>query len=518
MNSRSVILFLILCTCSSSLGFSQQAAGLLPLVSPSIVVHTQDFSLTVLPITESKLLGLGVETNFSTGFCLDPDCRLIGTNYHAAITSHPRKIKGGKVIQCYLATGPDDEGATLNDGLPTGPLKYTPSRDLAIFELRHPLPHHHGIPFSLDDLQIGQAAEIYAYPKEGINPRRKLLQFHATFKGQTSTGLLAFDYNLSGNEAIRPGASGGIVVDTKTQRIVGILSAIARDGEPIALAVPVQSLADFVSKVQPFLAQSLFPSGKEIFPISADLYPKFVPPPSPVALQFRPVEPLEVQVLRSKAQFLADSMRNFIAVQSFTWGSGHKATPSAVAAYEVRVLDGYQQFREYPDGKKQLRDVPFPPLNTVMVPGGEWSELPEMVGTELRLKIHQAEDVVINGLRLKVFQYRADTEDRVCRFKSNFDFGFFEINKIVTVACYGEVWTDQDLNILRMSEHYELPGKWKDYQAVVTYGWLRQPGEPSRLIPLTISSQAEFNKKLYWCRGQFTHYQVFSSRVKIASN
>jgi hypothetical protein len=27
-----------------------------------------------------------------------------------------------------------------------------------------------------------------------------------------------------------------------------------------------------------------------------------------------------------------------------------------------------------------------------------------------------------------------------------------------------------------------------------------------------------FNKKLYWCRGRFTDYKVFSSRVKIAAN
>ena len=178
----------------------------------------------------------------------------------------------------------------------------------------------------------------------------------------------------------------------------------------------------------------------------------------------------------------------------------------------------YQRFRKYPDGKKELQNVPFPPLNNVMVSGGEWSELPEMVGTELRLRIHQAADVVVNERRMKVFQYGADPEDGVCRFKSILDFGFFAANKIVTVACYGEVWTDEDTNIIRMSEHYELPGKGKDYQGVVTYGWLqRQDGTP-RLIPLTIATQAEHNKKVYWCHGQFTDYRIFSSRVKITAN
>src|SRR5260370_25920868 len=101
---------------------------------------------------------------------------------------------------------------------------------------------------------------------------------------------------------------------------------------------------------------------------------------------------------------------------------------------------------------------------------------------------------------MKVFQYQADSEDGVCRFRSVFDFVFFTVNKDVTVACYGEVWTDEDMNILRMSEHYELGGKWKNYQGVVTYGWLTRADERARLIPLTIYIQAQFGKKVYWCR------------------
>jgi hypothetical protein len=479
------------------------------------VVDAQDFSKTVLPITELKL-GLVIEGRFGTGFCLDPACRFIGTNYHVAKIARPRKIEGEKVIQRYLATGPDDAGATVNDGASLSPMKYTLSRDLAIFELLHSLPHHHGAAFSLDDLQVGQEIDIYVYPKEGINPVRSLLQFHGAFKGQTTTGLLAFDYTVSADRTIRAGASGGIVVDRKSQQIVGILNGIARNGEAIALAVPVQSLVEFVTKVQPYLSQTIFPSTQGISSVSADLYPKYVPSPVDV-LQHRLEELAEVKLLRRKAQLLADSMRNFIAVQTLAWGSGDKE-PVAASAYEVQVLDGSQRFREYPDGKKELQNVPLPPLNTVMVPGGEWSELPEMVGTKLGLRIHQGIDVLVNERRMKVFQYWADPEDDVCKWRSVVEFGFFTINKDVTVACYGEVWTDEDTNILRMSEHYELPGKWRDFQGVVTYGWLQRADEAPKLIPLTISTQAEFGKKLYWCRGQFIDYKVFGSRVKILAN
>jgi hypothetical protein len=499
--------------------FLGQAAQTLPNPFPSgsssTAVDAQDFSKTVLPITELKL-GLGIEGRFGTGFCLDPACRFIGTNYHVAKLARPRKIEGEKIIQRYLDTGPDDKGATVNDGFSASPMKYTLSRDLAILELHHSLPHHHGAPFSLNDLQIGQQIDIYAYPKEGINPLRSLVQFHGSFKGQTTTGLLAFDYGLSGDRTIRPGASGGIVVDRKSQQIVGILNGTAKDGEAVALAVPVQSLAEFVTKVQPYLSQTIFPSTQGISPVSADLYPKYAPSRADV-LRHRPEEAAEVKALRRKAQLLADSMRNFIAVETFAWGSGDNE-PVAAAAYEVRILDGNQRFREYPDGKRELQNVPLPSLNTVMASGGEWSELPGMVGTKLGLKIHQGPDMVANERRIKVFQYWADPEDDVCKWRTVVDFGFFTTNKDATVACDGEVWTDEDTNILRISEHYELPGKWRNFRGVVTYGWLQRPDDAPRLIPLTISTQAEFNKKLYWCRGQFINYSVFSSRARILAN
>ncbi len=521
---RKIIPILILSSCLSPSARAQEASpSTIP--PPSTVEHTQDFSEIVVPITSVKFIPsvklgisgkpvpkLDMDTNLGTGFCLDAACRFIATNYHVAMTTRAGRIKREKIIQRYFATGPHDEGATANF-LPDGDvLPYATSRDLAIFELRRSLPHYHGLNLSLDELEVGQQVDIYGYPKGILNPIRTLTRFPAAFKGPTTSGLLAFEYQSDKPIRIQ-GASGGIVVDRETEKIVGILSATT---ESMALAVPVQTLADFVSKVQPFLAQRIFPSTKgTIPPASADIYPKFVEP-STDSLQHRSDEPAEVKVLRSKAQTLADSMRNFIAVQSFAWGSGGKE-PVAQAEYEVQVVDGYQRFREYPDGKKEFQDVPLPPISKAVGTGGEWSELPQMVGAAPRFKIHQFPDTVVNGRRMKVFQYHAEVEDGVCVFKSITDFVFFSTSKLFTVPCYGEVWTDEDTNILRMSEHYELPGKWEDYQAVVTYGRLKRADEPTTLVPLTIYTQAEFKKRVYWCRGAFMNYQVFDSRVKILS-
>jgi hypothetical protein len=526
---------LIACSCLSTAAVAQKLFPNPSTIEPSATAeHTEDFSEIVVPITSLKItpslkLGmsgkpgpnLGLEARFGTGFCLDAACGFIVTNYHVAVTTPADKVEREKIVQRYFATGPLDEGATPNYLPNLGVFPYATKRDLAVFELRRPLAHHHGLTFSLDELEVGQEVDIYGYPKGVINPYRKLTRFPAKFKGPTTSGLLAFDYQLSADRPIRiAGTSGGIVVDRKTEKIVGILSGTT---EATAVAVSIQTLVDFVSKVQPYLAQRIFPATKEISPVSADIYPKFVPLRSDAVLLHRPEEPYEVGVLRQQAQLLADNVRNFIAVQSFAWGSGDKE-PDVQAAYEVRVIDGVQRFRSYPDGKKELEEVPLPPRNGFVVPANEWSQLPKMVGTDFRLKVHQAPDMVRNKRRMKVFQYYASVEDNLCPLQPVEDFGFFTVSKTVAVACYGEVWTDEKLNIIRISERLELSEKlkafrgWEDIYVVLTYGWLERADEPPWLAPLTIYTEARYKKHIYWCRGHFTDYSVFSVRATLVKN
>jgi hypothetical protein len=515
MTSRLIIPALFLASCLSSSTLAQNTSPhSLALLLPPPIVPAHDFNpdKTVLAMTDLKIYGPAVTVKYGTGFCLDPACRFIGTNYHVAAPARIHKIKGKEIINRYLATGPNDVGATVNKSaaLLMGSEKYTLSRDLAVYELRYPVEGYHGIAYDLAELQAGDEVDIYAFPKAAINPIRHLSKFHATYFAETTDGMLVFRYG----GGIRPGASGGIVV--KNGKIVGILNAIGLENSTLAFAVKVQSLATFLSKVQPYLHAQLFPEDTPISPVSTDLYPPYAFPPT-TGTGRRPVEPPEVVALRQKAQAVSDGMRNFIAVQSFSWGVNNKV-PQREAQYEVRVIDGFQRFREYPDGKKEFRDVPLPTLNDVMAPGGEWSELPEMVGTRLNLKVHQAADATVNGRRVKVFQYKADPEDDICKFKSILDFEIFSVSKIHTVSCYGEVWTDEDFNIIRMSEHLNLFGTWKNYQAVVTFDWLQKESEPKKLIPITIASQAEYHNRTYWCLGLFTGYRVFDSRVKILTN
>jgi len=475
-----------------------------------------DMRQTVFPIVTSRInfSYLGLELDSGTGFCLDTSCRYIGTNYHVASLGHYRRIKNAEIVHSFLATGPSDKDAAPTSMMTGGSMNFALARDLAIFELRHPLKHHHGLAFSLNDMQIGQEVDIYTSP--GRMPFRSLIKLSGAFSGRTTSGLFAFDYKPSGGRTLSPGASGGIVVDRKTHQIVAILCGVEIENKLVALAVPASTLATFLEAEIPFLAAKLFPAGNGKLHILADLYPKFVPASRP-GLQRRDPEPAEVVLLRQKAQSLADSMKNYIAVQNFQWGSGEEKL-LAESALEVQVTEGTQTFRAYPDGKKLLSDIPFPNLADSMVPGGEWSELPAMVGQDRGLNIHQAPNTALNGRPIKVFQYWASIEDNVCSWRTVDDFIFFSRSKSKTVACYGEVWTDEDTNILRISENDELSGSWHDYRGAVNYGWLRNEGEPPRLIPVSFSTQVLHNKTVYWCRGLFTKYRRFDVRSRLIAS
>ncbi|MGH9736212.1 MAG: S1 family peptidase [Candidatus Acidiferrales bacterium] len=449
-----------------------------------------------------------------TGFCLDPECRLIGTNYHVAVAAKCRKVEGTRIVRRYLATGPTDEDATLNDLSGGPPERYTLSRDLAVFELARPLAHHHGLGFSTDDLVVGQHVGIYAYPIRTADPFRTLQVFHATFKGPTSSGLLAFDYAPDGHKVIRPGASGGIVIDSSTGKIVGILDGLDRRGRMIALAVPVESLAGFLQKELPFLAQALFPISTEVPEDQPDLYGKYDPAMKPVDLQRRPTEPNDVTELRKKAQSLADGMQSFIAVQTFVWGRGNHP-PVGADAYEVQVHHGAQMFREYPSGKRWSLRSPRPQGATSAIsPGDVWSTLPLFIGTHAGVNIHEASATELGGRRTRVFQYLGSAEDNPCVVGDVFDFGFFSIEKQQTYTAYGEVWTDQDLNIVRMSLHCEKDGQQK-WQDVMNFGWLTRPGIERRIVPVTLVAWSPMPDKGLWCRSQFVCYREFASHSRL---
>lgn len=208
-------------------------------------------------------------------------------------------------------------------------------------------------------------------------------------------------------------------------------------------------------------------------------------------------------------------MRGLISVESFEWGNGSAANdPQAIGYYEVRTFDGFQHFRKYPDGSKEMDGVPWPNMNIAIEPGDAWSRIPKLVAKEYHLRIRRVPDIVWKGQTLRVFQYHGAKEDKVCMFDDQTDFVFMVRHHIESYDCSGEVWTDQDENIVRVSENFFMEGLWANVRTIVTFGWTDIAGE-RLLVPVTLSMETKQGSEIHWCRGQFTNYQQYRSTARL---
>ena len=465
----------------------------------------------VFPITDFKpeiTYFPHLSITFGTGFCLDQNCRFVGTNYHVArLMGKNVRIKGVRSAHLYLDSGPDDSGAQDLKLVGGGSLKFTPAHDLAIYQMRQPLKNCHGVGFDAGDLEYGAKVDIYAHPLN-LNPKRRLIRWSGRFIGKTRQGLLAVSYDEG---HVQWGASGGIVVDSKTKQIVGILSSISEGTDRTLFAVPIKELSNFVARTQPYLQKTLFPKTVFISPVAPDLYPAFIWRGG--SFSQRLADAPEVVKLRRTTQHLADSMRNFTATQMFSWGhDSHE--PDVTEAYDTLIFDGWQRWRRPSDGKwfYDQRFIPRFWLRPSVGTGDLWIRLPRILGTELNLPIHKASDATVGGRNIHVFQYAANAEDEVCRI---WWIGWSWGSKIKSYDCHGEVWMDDSGTILRISESFNLSGPLYHLWGVMTYGWLEKDGA-KYLVPMTFATQSEGrDAKTYWCRSLFTDYDMFKAKAHI---
>jgi hypothetical protein len=490
----------------------------------------------------------GFFLKFGTGWCFDPDCYFVVTNYHVVkLVGSDLRIRGVEVRESYPATGENDEGARWIKTVAGLHLRYNPVRDIAILRVQRPLSQKgmHGVAPYAGQLQPGQEATVYGYPRG-----KALTGAPGRFVRELRDGVLLFEMQtLEAGRILQGGISGGLIVD-RQDRAVGLLCGIS--GEH-AFAVPMWSVADVVKRIEPGLYTALLPRGiyRPTNPISADLEaeseltdPDVETPTgglspeaalagsylrygldegaapgresSALSLTTRTGESTEVRTLRGNAQRMVEGMKNFIAVQTLYLSDGAR---TAVWQHEVRVVYGQQTFRKWPDGREEFSELPYPKQG--IVPGGEWTALPSMVGTDLKLKIEPAGELAVGEHKVKVFRYQAAPEDDACALRTRRSYGLWHKDWRSTMPCRGEVWTDEHFEILRISQDLEVPrGQTflQQLQIAVMYGWLERPGLKRELVPVEIFLQGQFtNGAMYYCTGRFTNYRVFATSTRLES-
>ncbi len=148
MSLRKVVPLVVIYACVSVPAPAQKDSLLPPSTLPTKHTESFDPDKTVLALSELRIYGPAIVVKYGTGFCVDPACKFVATNHHVAVESNARKIKGQRIVNRYFATGPDADGASVNQAkaLLVAAKKYNTGRDLAIYELRYRIEKHNGIP------------------------------------------------------------------------------------------------------------------------------------------------------------------------------------------------------------------------------------------------------------------------------------------------------------------------------------------------------------------------------------
>jgi hypothetical protein len=421
------------------------------------------------------------------------------TDYHVAREGLPGKIAGAKVLEVYLASGPDDYGAVWIMTTYGKWLRYNPLNDVALISLSQPLlPGMPAPSFYAGELVPGQQLVVNGVPSGGKQEAvaAKLLGI--------GDGLL----QLSLATETPAGLSGSAVSDQQG-RIVGMLSAVT-DGS--AFAVPLWSIADAIRKFRPAVHSQLFAAGPRKPPefqgsmvISRALlaalsgtspepalplesledglgqpFPELVPHPGRL-LNTRQ-EPADILELRRRAQRTVQRIANFRALQTLRLNTEGKSELTWL--HELYVESDDLVFRAIDDGQL-VPGVPFPHRRRAVVPGAEWRDLPRMVASEFKLRVEEIGTKDVGRNRLRVFRYQASVEDQICWVRFRTTEMFWSRDRQFPVACRGDIWTDAELNPLRISQELEVPGgkvPMQHLQLAVLYGWLEHDLVPVEMV------------------------------------
>lgn len=462
---------------------------------------------TVVKLRKTKGFAIFIANTYSaTGWCINQTCDLFVSNYHfAKHAGSSIKIKGEKVEKIYLATGPNDDGALLIPQSFGLPMMYNPLHDIVIYRLKHPIADMHSVAFAAT-LEEGEPVSIYSYPGGG-----PLTRSNGKFLGIFTDGILGFEAN-----GIKPGSSGGLVVNSHGEAVGLVWGSL---GNKVG-AVPIWELGAFAKKIGiPFpdihkpeledigpdiinqdpdeviesTGAPLSLGGLDPKPILPDKYLYYdmgeilapLPPLRGDVLHHRPQESEEIQALRRKANDLLDGLKTYISIE--TTKVGGDKVEEQVFQHEIRIVEGEQIFKQISDGKETHR-LPVPKASLWTTFGNEWSDMPENVGTNLGLRIESMGHRALGDQTVKVFQFEAKEEDKACSWTFIESNGLWTKKHFYNLPCSGEIWTDEQLNILRISSHMRPPAstEWGSINTVMLYGRLTEPGEQPRLVPISI--------------------------------
>ena len=151
------------------------------------------------------------------------------------------------------------------------------------------------------------------------------------------------------------------------------------------------------------------------------------------------------------------------------------------------------------------------------IPGDSWATLPETVSTKYSLPIRFAGDKKMDGLVIKILTYQAKEEDHACQVRTGR--GLFGRVWRGAVPCWGEVWTDEQFNILRIMQDSCPPTKYgiQRFHDAILYAWVQPDGSAEKwLVPArTILRVKMTDGRAYDTFAAYSNYHLFAATTKI---
>jgi S1-C subfamily serine protease len=496
------------------------------LTSVCVGSNIQDSLVGVTHQTIQFSVPLRAETVYGSGICINRACSVIATANHvqmaagrgdlAVIGGHTSKVSS-------LANESDSNKTEVSVGNRT--FSYNIAKDVSFVYTKKPIRHKSGASFSYH-YYVGQKVVVagYCHGKFTVEAAHII---GADVLLEIGTAQLRDDLVL--DIQLEPGQSGSAIIDERGQ-VIGMAiftgAVKAKSGDVKAsVALPIRTIAKALVKLDPHLGTSVFDDVAEqervavqaTFEVDGvndspeDTSPVFLPELTAVASGV--LDP--VSRLRAKAAASASLLVNFIAKQCVMQGDDKPK------CHEVAIIQGLQIYREMIGRKGKLGKptTAFPKPEHGVWTEGEWLyTLIEIAGSSW----------VFQGV-LKdqyLFSFMASTEDDRCTYQEYLVppfplFGRKHVTWDGPVACFEQILTDRDFNILSVFTDLRPPEKCKTqfFQTVLYFDSVKLKGMTSPvLLPNSERIVAKFQgeRGLRYGNVSWTEYKRYRASHEIS--
>jgi hypothetical protein len=417
-----------------------------------------------------------------------------------------------------------NESDTNKTDVPAGKttLFYNIANDVSFVYTKKPVHHKSSPPYSYR-FYVGQKVEVAGYFENNF----ETTEAHVIGANVPLVmGKAQLQENLVLDINLKAGHSGSAVLDERGNLLGMIIltGAIQSKGGNLtaSVALPVRTIANALLKLDPSLGSAVFNHipEEEPRPVEASyvvyqdndlpddtspVIPELAVLPSDVA------DP--VGKLRAKAEAASKLMVNFIAKQCLAQGT------QKPLCHELSIVDGQQSYREIKKQDRLGKPTQFFPIQK----HGVWTQsdwLDTLAEIADNSWIFQG---AVNNRYL--FSFKSTVDDDRCYYEEYSAGGIplFGGGRPVwkgPVACFEQILTDQDFNVLFVFTEIQPPDDCltQFLQTAIYYDWTKLDGlESPILLPVRerVTAKVQGQKDLWYSNVTWTEYKKFRASHKI---